>query len=227
LWRTPRSRRKRSQAKDGDLPEGEPVRAQRLVEQALAERDRLVLLRVLHEVADLRARLAGARVGQPGRVGVGVGGGDDLDLVAIAQLAAQRHQVAVDAAGHAAVADVGMHRVGEVDRGRALGHREDLALGREHVDLAGEEVDLDVLEELGGLARGRLQLEQRLQPGVRLLLQLGEGLLVFLVQPVRGHAGLGDVVHLAGADLHLDRHAEGTDQGGVQALVAVGLGDGQ
>ena len=84
-----------------------------------------------------------------------------------------------------------------------------------------------MLEKLGGLARGRLQLEQRLQPRMRLLLQLGERALVFLVQPVRGHAGLGDVVHLAGADLHLDRHAEGSDQRGVQALVTVGLGDGE
>ena len=62
---------------------------------------------------------------------------------------------------------------------------------------------------------------------MRLLLQLGERFLVFLVQPVRGHPGLGDVMHLAGADLHLDRGAEGADQRGVQRLVAVGLGDRQ
>ena len=73
-------------------------------------------------VADLRARLAGARVGQPGRIGVGVGRGDDLDLVAIAQLAATGGiRSPLISAGNAAIADVGMHRVGEVDRGRALG----------------------------------------------------------------------------------------------------------
>ena len=75
------------------------------------------------------------------------------------------------------------------------------------VNRAGEEVDLDVLEELRKPRRADCSFEQGLQP-VRLL-QLGEASLVFLVEPVRDHAGLGDVVHLAGADLHLDRHAEG------------------
>ena len=56
-----------------------------------------------------------------------MGGGDDLDLIAVAQLGAQRHQFAIDAAGDAAIADIGMHRVGEIDRRRAAGHREDLA----------------------------------------------------------------------------------------------------
>ena len=40
-----------------------------------------------------------------------------------------------------------------------------------------------------------------------------------------GHAGLGDAVHLLGADLQLDRRAERPDQRRVQRLVAVGLGD--
>ena len=45
-----------------------------------------------------------------------------------------------------------------------------------------------------------------------------------LVRPVRGDAPLGPLVHLAGADLHLDRLAGRPDDRGVQALVEVELG---
>ena len=46
----------------------------------------------------------------------------------------------------------------------------------------------------------------------------------FLVLPVRRDAELGVAVHLARADLHLHALAVGADHGGVQRLVAVGLG---
>ena len=82
-----------------------------------------------------------------------------------------------------------------------------------------------MLEEFGGLAAGRLQFEQRLQPAVGLVLQLGQRALVLLVQPVRGDPAFGDVVHLLGADLHFHRRAEGSDQRRVQGLVAVALGN--
>ena len=45
-----------------------------------------------------------------------------------------------------------------------------------------------------------------------------------LVRPVGGDAPLGPLVHLAGADLHLDRLAHRADDRGVQALVEVELG---
>ena len=41
---------------------------------------------------------------------------------------------------------------------------------------------------------------------------------------MRGDAVLGDLVHLAGADLHLDALLLGADQAGVQRAVAVRLG---
>ena len=174
----------------------------------------------------LERAFAGAHVLQPAGVGLGVAGGDDLDAVAVAQFGAQRHQLAVDLGRHAAVADVGVHRVGEIHRGRAARQRQDPALGREDVDLVGEEVDLHVLEEFLRVARLVLDLEQRLQPAVGLLLQLGELVGVVLVEPVRGDARLGQAVHLLGADLHLDRDAVGADQVGVDRLVAVRLRDG-
>ncbi|CFN99575.1 Uncharacterised protein [Bordetella pertussis] len=58
------------------------------------------------------------------------------------------------------------------------------------------------------------------------LLQLVERQVGILVEPVRGHAFLGDVVHVARAELELHRRAIRTHQRGVQGLVAVDLGDG-
>jgi len=69
-------------------------------------------------MTNLRARLAGDDIGQPGRVGARRQRGDDLDAIAVLQFGAQGHRLEVDAAGNAAVADVGMHRIGEIDRRR-------------------------------------------------------------------------------------------------------------
>ena len=38
---------------------------------------------------------------------------------------------------------------------------------------------------------------------------------------MRGDAGLGDAVHVFGANLHFDGHAIGTEQSGVQRLITV------
>ena len=54
----------------------------------------------------------------------------------------ERHQPAVDPRADAAVPDLGVDRVGEVDRRRAGRQRDDLALRREDEDLVLLEVDL-------------------------------------------------------------------------------------
>ena len=177
---------------------------QGLVEQALAQGRRFFLLGVLEEMPDLGSRLTGTHIAQPGRIGAGVGRGDDLDLVTVMQLGAKGHQFAVDAPGHAAVAHVGVHRIGKIHHRCAPWQGKDLALGGEGVDLAGKEIDLDVLQEFAGIARGGLELEQGLQPAMGLVLELGEGLFVFLVQPVRSDSRLCHALHFARADLKLD-----------------------
>ena len=56
------------------------------------------------------------------------------------------------------------------------------------------------------------------------LLRLGDvELAARLVQPVRRDAGLGDAMHVVGADLRLQRRAERAEQRRMQRLVAVGL----
>ena len=91
-------------------------------------------------------------------------GGEDLDDVAGLQLVVQRHDLAVDARADAAVADLGVDLVGEVQRRRAGGERLDLALGREDEDLLVEEVDLQRLHELGGVAQVLLPVHHLAQP---------------------------------------------------------------
>jgi hypothetical protein len=116
-----------------------------------------------------------------------------------------------------------MHGVREIHGGGPAWQGKNPSLRREDVDLVGEEVHLDVLEELLRIARLVLNLEKRLQPAMRLFLQLGELVGVVLVEPVRGDARFGDAVHVLGADLHFEGHAVRSDEIGMQRLVAVRL----
>ena len=129
-----------------------------------------------------------------------------LDDVAVAQARAERHHLAVDARADALVPDVGVDRVGEVDRRRVARQRLHLAGRREDVDLLGIELDLQVLQELLRIADLLLELEQLPQPEEVLLVAIG-AVPAFLVLPVRRDPFLGDAVHLGGADLDLERKA--------------------
>ena len=170
---------------------------------------------------DLVARARGDREVQPVAARLVRGVADDLDDVAVLEARAQRHHAPVDARADALVADVGVNRVGEVDRGRPLGQHLHRAARREGVDLFGIEIDLQVREELLRIAHFLLPLEQLPQPLEVLLVAPGADA-AFLVLPVRGDAFLGEPVHLLGADLHFEREAAIADHRGVQRLVAVG-----
>ena len=144
--------------------------------------------------------------------------------VAVFELALQRHQPAVDPRADAAVPDLGVHRVGEVHRRRPRRQRDHVALRREHEDLLHRKVVAQRLQELAGVRGLPLPVEQLTHPGH--VVDLGRGVrmrgvaaLGFLVAPVRGDAVLGGAVHVAGADLHLQRLALRTDDRGVQRLV--------
>ena len=173
-----------------------------------------VLPRLLLEpLADLVARPGGLHQRQPVAGGAALAlGGEDLHDVARAQLVVQRDDLAVDLGADAAVADVGVDLVGEVQRGRARRQRLDLPLGREHEDLVLEEVDLQRLHELLGIGEVLLPVQKRAQP-LELVLPADGGRcardLALLVHPVRRHAELGHVVHLPGADLDLQRPSFG------------------
>ena len=145
---------------------------------------------------------------------------DDLDLIAVGQLGAQRQQAAVDLGADAGVADLRMDRIGEIDRRRAARQRDQIALRREGEDLVLEHFELGVLEKFLR-ARGMVEdVEQFAQPAVLRPVGAAGAL---LVDPVRGDAELGDLMHVAGADLDLDALPLGADDAGVERAVIVGL----
>ena len=115
-----------------------------------------------------------------------------------------------------------MDGVGEVDGRGAGGQGHDLALGRENEDLVVEHLDLQRVDIVLGV-RLLLCLQQAANPFKLLFVAALDALLVF---PVCGDAVFRRFVHLPGADLHLEGDALPADDGGVQALIHIGLGGG-
>ena len=194
-------------------------------DRVLARLDGLLAALLGEPLLDLRLGPRRGDEGQPvaaraGRLGLA---GEDLDDVAGLQPPLQRDQPAVDPRADAAVADLGVHRVGQVHRRRAPRQRDHVALGREDEDLLGGEVEAQRLEEVARVRGLTLPVEQLAHP--RHLVDV-DGLAPpvaaaarLLVAPVRGDAVLGGAVHLVGADLHLERLAVRPDHRGVQRLV--------
>ena len=91
-------------------------------------------------------------------------GRENLDDFAVFELAFQRDEAAVDSRADAAVADLGVHRVGEVDRRRPGGQRDHVALRGEHEDLLHRKVVTQRLQELAGVGRLTLPVEQLTHP---------------------------------------------------------------
>jgi hypothetical protein len=151
--------------------------------------------------------------------------GQDLDAVAGGELVVERDDLPVDQRAARAVADVGVHAVREVDRGRAERQVEDVAAGREHVDLVLKDVGLERGDDVARVDDLLLPVHQLPEP-VELGVGLLAGLAALLVGPVGGDAVLAEGVHLLGADLDLERAPAGPDDRGVQRLISVGLGLG-
>ena len=194
------------------------------VQYALAKYAGFILVEILQKVPNIGPRLAGDHEIEPGRVGPCAGRGYDLNGVAGLESGAQRCESAVDAAADAFIANVGVYRVGHVDGGRTPCQFHDRALGREHIDLVGKQVDLDVLKKLLGITRASLQFDYATQPVAGALVRAPGRAMAGFVQPMGGDAGLCHMIHFVGPDLHFEGHAKGSKQDRVQGLVAVGLG---
>ena len=194
---------------------------ERALQDGDAEADIFRAFALAHEAADTRPRLAGGDEIFPHRRRRLRLRGDDLDLVAVPEFGAQRHDLAVDLAADAGVADLGVDGVSEIDRGRAFGQRDRIALGREAEHLVGEHFELGVLEEIFGPGGLIEDIEQFAHPPVLAAVDLFG---FELVAPMCRDAELGHFVHFAGADLDLDALAFGADHGGMDRFVSVGLG---
>src|SRR3954470_683535 len=189
------------------------LRAGGALERLLALRQVLVALLAAKVAADPRPRLPSDDEPLPLRRGPGVLARDDVDLVAVLQPGPELDHAAVDLGAHATVADLGVDRVGEVDRRGAARKCYQVALGGEAEHLVLEHLHFGVLEEVLGTA-GVLQDVQEL-PDPAVLPALSD-LGVLLVGPVRRDAELGLLVHLARADLYLDLAVLGTYDRGVE-----------
>src|SRR5690606_29007772 len=79
-----------------------------------------LLLLLPHPLLDLVPRAAGADVAQPVAARAGGRAGEDLDGIAVLQLAVQRRDASVDLRALALQSDLGVHVEREVDRRGAL-----------------------------------------------------------------------------------------------------------
>ena len=191
-----------------------------LLQDSAAEIEVLGALLGADKAPDARPSLAGDDKTLPiRRRGLRLGR-NDLDLVSIGQLAPQRQQAPVDLGADAAVADLRVDRIGKVDRGRAARQSDQVALRRKGEDLVGEHLEPRVLEKFLRSRRVVEDLQQFAHPAVLPPLGLARAL---LVAPMRGDAELGDLVHVARADLHLDALPLRPDHPGMQRAVVIGL----
>ena len=135
------------------------------------------------------------------RDGAAVGGlrGEDLDDVGVVERRLQRDQAAVDPGADGAVADLGVHGVGEVDRRRPDRQRDHVAARGEHEDLGAVDLEAQRLQELARVLDLALPVEQLAHPVhvVEVAEALGVDAVaaVLLVLPVRRDAVLRPAVH--------------------------------
>ena len=162
---------------------------------------------------------------EPVTAGGGVLLGDDFDRLAATQGLVEGDDAAIDTGAPAAVTDLGMDGVGEIQGRGAPGHLDDLGAGRQHIDVGWLELGLEPFEEIAVI----LALAQKLQPVAHphhAALEGGISALALLVGPVGGNAQLGVTMHIPGADLHLQRLILRPHHRRVQGLVHVALGGG-
>ena len=154
-------------------------------------------------------------------------GADDLHLIAVVQAGDERHDPAVDLGANRGVADIGVHRIGEIDGGGATRQGDQLAFGREAEHLVLEKFELGVLEELFRAVAFGQRFDGVAQPGIGVALrreQIALPVFTILVKRMGGDTEFGDLMHALGADLQLDTLARRADDGGVDGTIVVLLG---
>ena len=181
--------------------------------------------------ADLVPGLAGAHQGEPVPVGAfpRLFGSDDLDDLAGFHLVVQGDDPFVHFGADHPVAHGAVDGIGEVDDRGAHGQVDNVPLGGEYEHFLGDQVAFDRVNKVCNVLAFRLVFQHLADPGQpviqsRVVRILG-GHPQFIL-PVGRDAVFRCVVHLPGADLHLERHPGLGDHGGVQGLVHIGLGHG-
>ena len=118
-----------------------------------------------------------------------------------------------------------MDHESEVQRCGPFGQFLHVAGGRVDVNLVLEEIHLQGVHKLAGVALFTLALKNFAQPG-KLLQIFAVDAAFFFIQPVGGHAVFGLTVHIFSPNLDFNTFSVGANDRGVQALVAIGFGHG-
>ena len=156
---------------------------------------------------DCRTCLAGPDKAQPVWCGPCIIGDINGDDIAIAQFGLQRRALMVDSGRYRMVTHTGMNRIRKIKRSCPTRQRNNGRLGGKHINRIRKQINFYMLKKLSRIARLILNIQQRLQPSVCALLQVGQGRVFIFVQPVRGYAGLSHMLHFFGTDLKLNRGA--------------------
>ena len=201
--------------------------AQRVVEQTTPQADGIITLEVFQQLANFGACFGAHDKVQPGRVRTCARRGNNFHRLAAGERLRQRVRLSVDARAHAGMADIGMHGVSEVDRRCARRQFDNATFGGENVNLIREEIGFHALDKFKRAARTLLKFQQALHPALGAdLCGRAAFATVLFIGPVRGNTHLCHLVHVFGANLHLNRHAVRPDHRGVQRLIAVRFWNG-
>src|ERR1700729_2139822 len=144
-------------------------------------------------------------------------------FIAVVQFRNKRRDSAIDLRADRGIADVGVDRIGEVNRGRAAGQRDQPPLGGEAEHLVVKQLKLGVFEEFFRVVAGE-GLDRLPQSAIGSALahrqRVGAEPQVF-IDAVRGDAVFSDFVHLVGADLQFDPLAARPDHRRVDRTIVV------
>ena len=121
--------------------------AEGVIEQAAPEAYGVVALKVFQQLANFGARFRADDKVQPCGVRTCARRGDDFHRLAAGERLRQRIRLAVDAGADAGMADVGMHRVGEIHRRRAGGQFDNAPFRGENVNFIREQIGFHALNK--------------------------------------------------------------------------------
>lgn len=92
--------------------------------------------------------------------------GDDLDLLAGLQAVVERYDAAIDLRTPAVMADFGVHPIGEVQRCRALGQVDGVAVRGEDVDAVRLDINPQLIGQTADVAQLLMPFEHLTQPEI-------------------------------------------------------------
>ena len=123
--------------------------------------------------------------------------------------------------------DLGVYPIGEIQRGRALGHVQHVAVGGEQVNTIRLEIHPQLFGQPADIAHLLVPFQHLSQPGDLVLVGVGAAVRIGpLVAPVGANTELGLFMHGLGTDLYFQHLALGADHRRMQRAIAVFLGVG-